>query len=343
MKSIEYPFCKNTMKTKLLPSIVSALLIIVFLFTLTLKDQAPELAETNEQTMIAQSIGLDLTADQMRADAIVDALPITEVLGSLAPIALSPFFALTCLSGASLLASEGLLPESVSSNYLLGANSPLHNEAVFLGLLCLTVMTSLPKLTKVSKPFAQAVDQVEAYSGIIAALAVQILSRVGTGESSMDNEVAVVYSAGIITASYSMLLMVFSVINIFVVNSVKFFFEMMILISPFPTVDAFFEAANKAFAAFLIAVYLFSPWLATWLNLLIFLVSLLIFSWTYRRVVFMKSAISDPLFGWFAESIFGMRKMTATATKLPRKLEERFEGASVVMKAFPGKRMKGVS
>jgi len=290
---------------------------------------------------ISQVMGLDLTDDQRRAEALVGSLPVEDVLGSLAPIALSPFFALTCLSGASLLADAGILPESVGSNFMLSANSPLNNGTVFAGLLILTVLTAAPKLTKVSKPFAQAVDQVEAYSGIIAAIAVQVLSRL-TLEEPAGAEVAMVYSAGIITASYSTLLMIFSAINIFVVNSVKFFFEMMILISPIPTVDAFFEALNKAFAGLLVAVYLISPWLATVLNLIIFLISLMIFSWTYRRVVFMRCVLGDPIIGWIAEAVFRRKPITECSTKLPRSIREEMPDATVVLKAFVGKKLKGV-
>ena len=284
---------------------------------------------------------LDLTQDQQRANQLVQTLPIQDVLGSLAPIALSPFFALTCLSGASLLADAGLLPEGVMNNFMMSKSSPLHNESVFIGLLALTLLTAAPKLTKVSKPFAQAVDQLEAYSGIVAAIAVQFLSGMGA-EQTASHEVAMVYHAGIFTASYSVLIMAFSAINIFVVNSVKFFFEIMIWISPIPLVDAVFEAANKAFTAFLITLYLFSPWAATFFNLLIFLISLAMFAWTYRRVVFMRCVLADPFFGWLGEAVFRMRRMTENSTRLPKSLAQIYPDATVVLKAFAGKKMKPI-
>lgn len=236
-------------------SVVAGLMVIALLVYSSFTPKVSLPVDGQVEFEVAQVGGLDLTHDQQRANALVQTLPLQDVLGSLAPIALSPFFALTCLSGASLLGDAGLLPDSISDNFMMGANSPLNNETVFIGLLFLTLLTAAPKLTKVSKPFAQAVDQLEAYSGIVAAIAVQFLSQVGVDEPT-SREVAMVYSAGIITASYSTLLMVFSAINIFVVNSVKFFCEVMILISPIPTVDAIFEAINKAFAAFLIAFHL---------------------------------------------------------------------------------------
>lgn len=293
---------------------------------------------------VSQVMGLDLTDDQRRGEelstSIISFLP-AEELGALAPIALSPFFALTCLSGASVMADAGLLPDSVASNFVLSSDSPLNNGTVFIGLLGLTLLTAAPKLTKVSKPFAQAVDQVEAYSGIIAAVAVQVLSRVSV-EEPVAGEVAMVYSAGFLTFSYSTLISIFSAINIFVINSVKFFFEVMILISPIPTVDAIFEAMNKAFTAFLIAIYLFNPWLAMVVNFIIFFISLMIFSWSYRRVVFMRCVLGDPFFGWIAEAIFRRPRMSADSTKLPRSVREELPDATVVLRAFPGKKLRGI-
>jgi hypothetical protein len=245
---------------------VFALLLISF-FRPTPTATIPEPAEGIE---LAQVLGLDLTLEQQRANALVQTLPLTEVLGSLAPIALSPFFALTCLSGASLLAEAGILPSSITNNFIMGTNSPLNNSMVFIGLLGLTVLTAAPKLTKVSKPLAQAVDQLEAYSGIVAALAVQFLYQLGS-DTGGTADVVVSYHAGFIETSYatlvSLAIMAFSAMNIFVINSVKFFFEVMILISPIPAVDAIFEAANKAFSGFLLLVYLINPWLAAAINL----------------------------------------------------------------------------
>ncbi|MEQ9824767.1 MAG: hypothetical protein ABQ298_10320 [Puniceicoccaceae bacterium] len=329
-----------------LPTLLAALLMAgVMLYTSMTSTHnhahaIGDAAASTDSVEVAQIMGLDLTDDQRRAQALVGALPVEDVLGALAPIALSPFFALTCLSGASLMSEAGLLPESVGNNFMMSTSSPLNNSTVFVGLLVLTLLTAAPKLTKVSKPFAQAVDQVEAYSGIIAALAVQVLSRVSMDEPATA-EVAMVYSAGLISMSYSTLIMVFSAINIFVINSVKFFCEVMILISPIPTVDAFFEAFNKAFTGILVAVYLISPWLATLLNLLIFLISLMVFSWTYRRVVFMRCVLADPIFGWIGEAMLRLRRMTVNSTRLPASVQRELPDATVVLKAFLGKKARG--
>ena len=89
------------------------------------------------------SAGIDnssLEQDQQKASRLVKELRITEVLGPLAPVALSPFFGLACLSGISILCSNGLLPE----NEFLVGHEVLNNGYIFVSFLVLTVITSIP-------------------------------------------------------------------------------------------------------------------------------------------------------------------------------------------------------
>lgn len=324
------------MKTLSTPASMLALLVVAVALAF-----APRLPVASVAAGLLDDQSLE--SDRKRSEQLVQKLGVTDVLGPLAPVAMSPFFALTFMSGASLLADTGFVPDAVSNNFLLGKNSPLHNGFVFTGLLGLTALTALPKLTKVTKPFAQAIDQVETHSSIVALLAVQALSRLHVGEDATPHaEAAALVQAGFFTFTASTALMVFSAINIFVVNTVKFFFEMMIFLSPFPTVDAIFETANKAAAGALMAIYLWSPWLATVINFAIFAVALLIFAWVHRRVVYLRAMFGDPILGWIGETMFRRPAPTLTSTKLSGALAQRFPNPTLVLKAFAGKRFGGL-
>jgi len=296
--------------------------------------------------VVGASGGLSLGAEQQTAETLVSKLPLDQALGPLAPVALSPFFALTCLSGASLLADSGILPEGIAKNPLLGRDSALNSGLVFGALLALTVITALPKLTKVTKPLGQAIDQLESYSGIIAVILVQLASQVHLGGSEADQVTQVVYQAGIFSATADTMMVVlvaaFSAINIFVVNAVKYFFEFLIWLSPFPLVDAAFETANKAVASFLVAVYLWSPTVAMVINLIIFGLCLLIFAWAYRRAVYMRSLVGDPFFGWLGDTLFRRAPISCKSTHLPGSLARRFPDAPLALKAFAGRSYEGV-
>jgi hypothetical protein len=223
------------------------------------------------------------------ASEAVSALPIVDWLGPLAPMALSPFFGVACLSGMAMWGGEWLPLKSS----LLSPDGPLANPTIFWVFLGLTVLTSLPRMTKVSKPFAQAVDHVEAYAGIGTLLLLKVLISMGGPEAPAE-EVAV-YTAGIFSFTGDMLLMIAMVVNMIVVHSVRFFFEFLIWITPVPFIDACFEVANKALCAGLMALYGYSPTIATAVNLVVLVACLFVFRWIHRRVVFCRTMALDPI------------------------------------------------
>ena len=100
-------------------------------FAGSLKEVAKQ-AVSSESSPISES---DITAAQQFGHSIT----VPEWLGPMAPVALSPFFGITCLSGMSLFGGNWIS----QTNPLLGDNSPLHNSAVFWTLLALTILTSI--------------------------------------------------------------------------------------------------------------------------------------------------------------------------------------------------------
>ncbi|MCR9211416.1 MAG: hypothetical protein NXI28_24595, partial [bacterium] len=228
------------------------------------------------------------TRDIAAATAWADQLHLADWLGPLAPLALSPFFGVACLSGLSLWG-----PDWITDNALLGSAGPLRSVPLFAVFSVLAVLTSVPRLSKVSKPFAQAMDQLEAYSVIVILLAIKITASmtadsVGTDEAQLAAEAMPVYTAGIFSFTANALLLVAMTVNMLVINSVKFFFEFLVWLTPFPTVDAIFEVCNKSLCAALMAVYALSPTLATVFNFAILFVAALIFRWAARRVKFYR-------------------------------------------------------
>jgi len=220
---------------------------------------------------------------------IVASLGIADWLGPLAPMALSPFFGVTCMSGMALFGGDWLPMQSG----LLSPNSPLANPAVFWTFLVLTVLTSLPRLTKVSKPFAQAIDHVEAYAGLATILTLKIVLTLNAAEP--DQTEVVYQQAGLFSFTADMLLMLAMAINMIVIHAVRFFFEFLIWATPIPAIDACFEALNKAICAGLMVLYAYSPIAAMVVNLLMLAACLLVFNWVHRRVVFCRTMALDPI------------------------------------------------
>ena len=235
--------------------------------------------------------------DHLMADQLASSISNAEWLGVMAPIAISPFFGITCLCGMSQFGGEAL-----GTNSFISSNPVLNNPAVFWIFLALTIFTSLPRLTKVSKPIAQAIDQVEAYSGIITLLIMRYMANSGVPEDT-----TVVMQMGMMSMSADVLMSIAAIINIVVINTVKFFFEIMVWLIPIPFVDAMLEAANKATCAGLMAIYAYSPFLATIMNLILFAICLVAFFWIRRRVIYAKALLIDPLIAMISPS-FGVPK-----------------------------------
>ena len=142
---------------------------------------------------------------------------------------------------------------------------------------------------------AQAIDQLETYAAIITILIIRWYA--GSIESPPEMAMAEVQvmHMGFFSFTSDALLSIAAIINILVINSVKFFCEVMVWLTPFPFVDALLEAGNKALCVGLIAIYAYSPMIATVLNLILFAVCLIAFRWTNRRVTWLRSVLIDPI------------------------------------------------
>ena len=227
-------------------------------------------------------------AEIVAAQQFGQSLSIAEWLGPMAPVALSPFFGVACLSGLSLFGGSWV----ASGNPLIGPDSPLHDTRVFGVFLVLTLLTSIPRLTKVSKPFAQAADQLESWSGVITML---VLRYMISSEAAITEEPVAMVQLGLFSFSASLVLMLAAAVNILVISAVRFFCEVLIWLTPVPMLDAVFELCNKMVCAMLMGLYAWSPVLALTLNVGIFLTALLVFGWVHRREIFFRTMLFDFL------------------------------------------------
>lgn len=266
--------------------------------------------------------GPDLLTSPLSSDdqAKMQSITTSEWLGPLAPIAISPFFGITCLAGLSQFGGDYLPLNNFISN-----NAVLKNQYVLWIFLGLTVLTSLPRLTKVSKPFAQAIDMLETYGAIITIIVLRFASAVPSEPQAEVAMTAAYLQMGWMTFPADVLLSIAAIINIVVINSVKFFFEVLVWLVPFPFVDAMLEIANKSICLALMTVYAYSPMLATIVNLVLFLACLYVFNWARRRVTYWRTMLTDlmlvtiwPGYGkWNGKSLIGF--VTSDVNSIPAK------------------------
>ena len=227
------------------------------------------------------------------ADQLTTQVSTWELLDPLAPVALSPFFGLACLSGIATFGPDWLQERSA----LFRDSGPLNNPWLFGMMVVLTALTSLPRLTKVSKPIALLSENLETYSVAIIFVAM----RMSPAFSDSSPDLAVIdgsmVMAGIAWTSFptDLLLAIASALNIIVINMVKLSFEFFVWLIPFPTVDALFELANKSLSATLMGLYCYSPFLASVVNLLVLAVCLVLFDRVWKRVQFCRGILLEPI------------------------------------------------
>ena len=226
-------------------------------------------------------------SDMSKANGLAGSVRASEWLGPLAPIAISPFFGVTLLAGLAQFGADWM-----PVNQFLSNNAILKNPAVFWVFLILTLLTSIPRFTKVSKPAAQAIDQLEAYAGIITIILLRVMMM---PEEAPMAEGPIAMQARFFSMTADTLMCVAAIINIVVINTVKFFFEVSVWLIPFPFVDAMLEVANKSACVALMAVYAYNPVIATVLNLIIFTACLIAFRWIHRRTVYLRTMLLDPV------------------------------------------------
>ncbi len=233
-----------------------------------------------------------------QADAISQFAKTSELLGPLTPLAMSPFFGITILCGMTQLPEGWAFADWLSNNYLLGTNPVLNHPATFWIFLLLTIITSVPRFTKVTKPIAQALDWVESYAGLITSLVILGLGLIIVESAESSPTIEQVAEAGILAWTLNAFLLVAATVNFLVVKSVRFLFEMLIWISPIPFVDACFEITNKAICLALLMLYATSPTLAFFVNVLVFVVCLFVMNWAKRRVDYHWHIWLAPFIQW---------------------------------------------
>ncbi len=255
--------------------------------------------------------GLDVPTSgaQSAGDALVKEIGASEWLGPLAPVALSPFFGIAILSGLATYGPDFLQQRS----HLIADSSPLNNPYLFWSMATLALLTSLPRLSKVSKPLALAAESLESYASIIILIAVKFLSSAPAVSS--EPEVAL---AGLGVISLDTMMSVAAALNIVVINTVKLFFELMVWLIPFPAVDAALEVCQKGTCLGLMGLYCYSPVLATMLNLCLLSLCALVFGWVVRKTAYYRHLIITPVLAWLLPNWFGNRDGQFTAYSLHR-------------------------
>ena len=221
------------------------------------------------------------------AQQVSNQLSTQEWLGPIAAIALSPFFGLACLSGIATYGPEWLQQNSA----FLASDSPMNNPYLFWIMTVLTVVTSLPRFTKISKPLSLLAEKLESYSAVIILV---VLKFAATASMESPPDVATPLNAGFLSVPNDVMFSIAAAVNLIVINTIKLAIEFLVWLIPIPFVDSILEILNKSLCAGLAALYAYSPFIASLVNLLLFVICAFLFLRVTRYLRYLKTLYIWP-------------------------------------------------
>lgn len=220
--------------------------------------------------------------------ALKSNLLLSEQLGILGPVAISPYWGLFLASAASLFGigdSEFLMTHPFMGNWL-----------VFILFGLSAILTSIPNVTKYSKALGVASNYLEDHvSMVIVILAIAlpfVHQAIGTPPSPQGE-------FGIIDMSlYSLLMIAFSTFYMFVVTTVRLFFEVTAFVTPIPLVDTGVEILKKISSLGMMIIYFVSPEIAMALSLVLLIIAFFLFRKANTTMKYFKQIYIAPMFSW---------------------------------------------
>ena len=223
---------------------------------------------------------------------------IQQVIGPLPAIAGTPFLGLAVLSGAALLSDTDLVRTSESpvlrgfhDNALIAEARRYATPGLFLCLMGLSLLTYLTNSGKIRGAVGKLLRVGEDSSVLItyALLAAVTLAGRGTAPPPKVAELGVVGWPSGVLVSLGL------AAGLSVLMTVRFAFDVLIWLSPFPMVDFSFETLKKVVSLGFFALYFVSPVAAAVVALVLLIPAIFIYGWAMRILAFVFRIVLRPL------------------------------------------------
>lgn len=229
-----------------------------------------------------------------------------QVFGPAPALASSPFLGLAVLTGAALVVDQPFIANSDSAfvrelrqNLILRQARGYASWWLFAILLVLALVTMALNSGKLQGSIGKGAHLVEA--GLVAAVYIaMIVQALGSGGNA--STLAPQPSHGLVLAGFvpaldfgRVTLVITAAIALAPFMFVRFAFDVLVWISPFPLIDLLFQIAKTILTLFFLAIYLMNPIAAALLALLFYIPALLLLPWASRLFSFAFRIIVKPL------------------------------------------------
>jgi hypothetical protein len=227
---------------------------------------------------------------------------IQQVFGPMPAVAGTPFLGLSVLSGAALLSETDFVRNSDSAvlrgfrdNALLAEARRYSTLPLFLSLLGLSLLTWLANSGKIRGAFGKLLRVAEDSSVLVTYGLLALVTLLGATRGAAAPRVAVVTEMGVWSVPSDILLALGLAMAMAVMMTVRYAFDVLIWLSPFPFVDFGFETLKKVLSLGFMAIYFMSPVAASALGILVLLPALFLYRWALRILSFTFRIVLRPL------------------------------------------------
>jgi hypothetical protein len=224
---------------------------------------------------------------------------VQQVFGPMPAVAGTPFLGLSVLSGAALLSDSDFVRNSDSAvlrgfhdNALLAEARRYSTLPLFLSLLGLSLLTWMANSGKIRGSFGKLLRVAEDSSVLVTYCLLALVTLLGATHGAAAPRVAVM---GIWSVPSDIVLAAGLAMGMAVMMTVRFAFDVLIWLSPFPFVDFGFETLKKVLSLGFMAIYFASPVAASVLGILVLLPALFLYGWALRILSFAFRIVLRPL------------------------------------------------
>jgi hypothetical protein len=225
---------------------------------------------------------------------------VQQVFGPMPAIAGTPFLGLAVLSGAALLSDTDAVRSSDSAfvrgfhdNALIAEARRYSTLPLFLGLLSLSLLTWLTNSGKIRGALGKLLRAAEDSSVLVTYGLLALVTILGaTKGGAPAPRVAVM---GVWSVPLDVLLAVGLAMAMAVMMTVRYAFDVLIWLSPFPLVDFGFETLKKLLSLGFLAIYFASPVVASSLGILVLIPAIFLYGWALRILSFTFRIVLRPL------------------------------------------------
>jgi hypothetical protein len=238
---------------------------------------------------------------QQHAVAVVGAGHLLQqVFGPMPAVAGTPFLGLAVLSGAALLSDTDFVRDSGSpfvrgfrDNALLAEARRYASPSLFLSLIALALLTYMANSGKIRGAVGKMLRAAEDSSVLVTYALLALVTLFGAAKAAPAPKVALM---GLWNVPTDILVTVGLAMALGVMMTVRFAFDVLIWLSPFPFIDFTFETLKKVLSLTFLGLYFLSPVAASSVGLLVLLPALFLYGWALRIFSFAFRIVLRPLF-----------------------------------------------